>query len=219
MLSLHPSGVDPTSSWKQVPWCFWWKCVLLLEQMSLHNQFPLFWENPLATNLVFFNTSISNKSPWKIPYSCFLVWLLYPKHHSGILQSLLLPWVHYVRSSTYPSLLHSTLKVRTHFTLGKFLIKQGVVHPVVSCRTRESSAVTPIEEENHPPSGWCTLCIKTICTGVIGSILCYWYSMYMSQVTRYQDPFILNFVENFILHPSVSLLYPIGLHLQPCSKG
>ena len=156
--------------------------------MSLHNQFLLFWENPLATNIVFFKTSINIKSTWKIPHPCFLVWVLYPKHHYGILPSLHLPWVHFVRSSTYPSLLHSTLKGGTHFTLGKVSVHLEAVHHVVPCRTQRYSVVTPPEVEHHPPSSFCTLCIETFCTGVTGSILCYWYSMYPSRVTRYQDP-------------------------------
>ena len=35
----------------------------------------------------------------------------------------------------------------------------------------------------------------------------------------YHDPFILNFVEKFILHPYVRLLSSICFHIQPCSKG
>ena len=133
--------------------------------------------------------------------------------------SLHLQWVHHVRSLTYPNLLNSTFKVGSHFTLGKALVHQEVVHPVIPCRTQRSSAVTPPEAEHHPPFTCCTLCIETFCTGVTGSILCYWSSMYPSQVTRYQDPFILNFVEKFLLHPYVILSSSIGFHLQPCRKG
>ena len=65
--------------------------------------------------------------------------------------SLHLQWVHPMRSLTYPSLLHSTLKVGTHFTLGKALVHQEVIHPVVQCRTQRSSVVTPPKIEHHPP--------------------------------------------------------------------
>ena len=52
--------------------------------------------------------------------------------------------------------------------------------------------VTPFETEHHPLSAFCTLCIGTLCTRVIGILLCYWSFMYPSmsslKVTRYQDP-------------------------------
>ena len=113
---------------------------------------------------------------------------------------------HSVRSSAYPSLPHSTLKVGTHFTLGKVSIHQEAVHHVVLCQTQSSSVVTPPEAEHHLPSSFCTR--------VTGSTLCYYVS-----ISVYQDHFILNFVEKFLMHPSMNLLSSVGFHLQPCSKG
>ena len=102
--------------------------------------------------------------------------------------SLHLPWVHSVRSSTYPGLPHSTLKVGTYFTLGKVSVHQEAVLHVVSCRTQWSSVVTPPEAEHPSPSAFHTLCIETFCIGVTSSFLCYWSSMYPSSVTGYQHP-------------------------------
>ena len=68
----------------------------------------------------------------------------------------ILPWVRLVRSSTYPSLLHSTLKVGTHFTLSKVSIHHEAIHHVIPCQTQISSIVTPPEVEYHLPSSFCT---------------------------------------------------------------
>ena len=73
-----------------------------------------------------------------------------------ILVSQHLLWVCLLRSSTYSSLLHSTLKVGTHFTLGKVLIHHKAIHHVVPCRTQISFVVTPPEVEYHLPSSFCT---------------------------------------------------------------
>ena len=65
------------------------------------------------------------------------------------------------------------VKVGTRFNLGKSLVHQEVVHPIVPCQTRRYFAVTPHEAEHHPPFAFCTLCIETFSTRVTGSILCY----------------------------------------------
>ena len=111
----------------------------------------------------------SHLIPNILMYSFFL--------HHFLFVSTMISSCQVVNISQY-STFNLKVKVGTHFTLGKALVHQEVVHPVVPCRTRRSSAATPSEAEHHPPSAFCTLCIETFCTRETGSILCCWSSMY-----------------------------------------
>ena len=84
----------------------------------------------------------------------------------------------------------STLKVGTHFTLGKVLVHQEAIHHVIPCRTHISSVVTPPEAQHHLPFAFCT--------GVTVSILFYYVS-----ILGYQIPIFLylEFCQNVPLAP------------------
>ena len=131
---------------KEVYLASWSKCLFKINSLFLKET------SGHKSCFILLDTSVSYISLWRIQYSFLLVWELHPIHHSSILSSR----VRLVKSSTYPSLLHSTLKVGTHFTLGKVSIHQEFVHHVIPCRTQISSAVTPPEVEYYLPSSFCT---------------------------------------------------------------
>ena len=92
-------------------------------------------------------TSISNISYLANPFGRYHILAFWFEYYipNIILVSQHLLWVCLLRSSTYPSLLHSTLKVGIHFTLGKVSIHHEAIHHVVLCRTQISSVVTPLK--------------------------------------------------------------------------
>ena len=139
LVPLHHGCKCHGSSNGSIP-CYWKKCLLIISYLFLIE----------TSSHKSFLTSICNIFYLENPFGRYHIISFWFEYHNIFYEFV------NVRSSTYPSLLHSTLKVGTQFTLGKVSIHQEVVHHVIPCQTQISSVVTPPEVEYHLPSSFCT---------------------------------------------------------------
>ena len=135
--------------------------------------------------------------------------------------------------------MHSTLKVGTHFTLGKVSIHQEAVHHVLPCRTQIYSIVTPLEVKYYLPSSFCTsgyILVNRVCHVIVYSFwgksrtfLCtlflvdpyggYYHIVYSiphDQILFFDRSFfhsILFFIFNYLSYPWWSSSFEVDLPL------